>query len=94
MPTRGPTRIAEVRALWVVRTTLTSPAAVRTMVGDAWQGGFNTLLVQVRGRGDAYYLSSLEPRAAALADQPRDFDPLALVLEEAHARGMTVHAWW
>lgn len=92
-PPLPPVRFAEVRALWVVRTTLTGPEAIRTMVAEARRGGFNTLLVQVRGRGDAYYGSKLEPRAEALADQPRDFDPLALVLEEAHARGMAVHAW-
>ena len=40
----------EVRALWVVRTTLTSPSAIATMVTAAKSGGFNTLLVQVRGR--------------------------------------------
>jgi uncharacterized lipoprotein YddW (UPF0748 family) len=83
---------AEVRGLWVVRTTLTTPELVRTMVGDAAAGGFNTLLVQVRGRGDAYYDARWEPRAAALEGEP-DFDPLALTLREAHARGMAVHAW-
>lgn len=84
---------AEVRGLWVVRTTLTSPERIREMVGSADRAGFNTLIVQVRGRGDAYYRSSFEPRAEALADQPSTFDPLGLVIEEAHARGMAVHAW-
>lgn len=83
----------EVRALWVVRTTLTSPGSVRAMVEEASRGGFNTLLVQVRGRGDAYYDSRYEPRAEPLADAPPGFDPLRTVLEEAHARGMAVHAW-
>lgn len=88
----GPSRrFAEVRGLWVVRTTLTAPERIRTMVADADAAGFNTLLVQVRGRGDAYYTSRWEPRAEALSDGT--FDPLALVLEEAHARGMAVHAW-
>jgi hypothetical protein len=39
--------------------------------------GFNTLIVQVRGRGDAYYRSRWEPRAIELKDQPAEFDPLA-----------------
>src|SRR5688572_13873691 len=47
----------EVRALWVVRTTLTSPEKIRAMVEAAKNNGFNTLIVQVRGRGDAYYRS-------------------------------------
>jgi uncharacterized lipoprotein YddW (UPF0748 family) len=83
----------EVRALWVVRTSLTSPDTVRTMVESARRAGFNTLLVQVRGRGDAYYDGGVEPRADALLGQPASFDPLALTLSLAHAAGMKVHVW-
>jgi uncharacterized lipoprotein YddW (UPF0748 family) len=83
----------EVRGLWVVRTALASPASVSAMVAAARHAGINTLIVQVRGRGDAYYASRLEPRAAALASQPASFDPLAQVLREAHAAGLAVHAW-
>jgi len=82
----------EVRALWVVRTTLTSPAAIAAMVGDARTSGFNTLLVQIRGRADAYYASGLEPRPLALAAQPA-FDPLATTIARAHEAGLQVHAW-
>jgi uncharacterized lipoprotein YddW (UPF0748 family) len=83
---------AHTRAIWVTRATLTSPDAIRQMVRAAEAGGFNTLMVQVRGRGDAYFASTLEPRAAELVSKP-DFDPLKTVLEHAHAAGMQVHAW-
>jgi uncharacterized lipoprotein YddW (UPF0748 family) len=83
----------EVRALWVVRTTLTSPEKIRQLVNSAADNGFNTLIVQIRGRGDAYYKSRVEPRAIELKDQPATFDPLALTLEEAHKRGVKVHGW-
>ncbi|MGE5359072.1 MAG: glycoside hydrolase family 10 protein [Bacteroidales bacterium] len=89
-PARRPT---EVRALWVTRTTLTSPDSIAGMVKWARDARFNTLLVQVRGRGDAYYRSDLEPRAQALARQPSTFDPLAVVLAEARRAGLRVHAW-
>jgi len=85
--------IAEVRALWVVRTSLTSPEKIKTMVAAAADNGFNTIIVQVRGRGDAYYKSHVEPRAIELKDQPAEFDPLAVTLTEAHKRGLKVHAW-
>ena len=85
-------RFEEVRALWVIRHSIDSPAEVRAMVEEAAASGFNTLLVQVRGRGDALYASSLEPRAESLPDDPA-FDPLQVVIGEAHARGMDVHAW-
>ena len=83
----------EVRALWVVRTTLTSPESIRAMVDRAADAGFNTLLVQVRGRGDAYYNSRWEPKPRSVLAHGPEFDPLALVLREAHARGLGVHAW-
>lgn len=83
----------ETRALWVARTSPTSPRAVSEMVSSARAAGFNTLLVQVRGRGDAYFADGLEPRAAALASQPESFDPLARTLALARPLGLQVHAW-
>jgi uncharacterized lipoprotein YddW (UPF0748 family) len=63
------------------------------MVDDAASAGFNTLVVQVRGRGDAFYDSRWEPPGEQLLSPPSTFDPLALVIEEAHRRGLAVHAW-
>ncbi len=83
----------EVRALWVVRNTMASPDSVKEMVRRAKENGFTDLVVQVRGRGDAYYNSRVEPRADELAKQPESFDPLSLTLDEAHRVGMKVHAW-
>ena len=82
----------EVRALWVVRDVLTNPDSIKVMVARAHDAGFNTLIVQVRGRGDAYYNARWEPRAEGIVNQP-GFDPLALVVKEAHARNIAVHAW-
>jgi uncharacterized lipoprotein YddW (UPF0748 family) len=91
----APTEAAtpEVRALWVTRGSLASPESIGSLVRSASASGFNTLLVQVRGRGDAFYASRLEPRAEVLAGQPASFDPLATVIGLAHARGLRVHAW-
>jgi uncharacterized lipoprotein YddW (UPF0748 family) len=82
----------QTRALWVTRATLANPESIKQMVNAAEAGGFNTLLVQVRGRGDAYYSGSIEPRAVELAARPA-FDPLATVIEHARSRGLKVHAW-
>jgi uncharacterized lipoprotein YddW (UPF0748 family) len=82
----------QTRALWVTRATLASPDSIRQMVSAAKAGGFNTLLVQVRGRGDAYYAGTIEPRAPELAGKPA-FDPLATVITDARAAGIRVHAW-
>jgi uncharacterized lipoprotein YddW (UPF0748 family) len=83
----------EVRALWVVRTTLTHPDSIRAMVDRAHRAGFNTLIVQVRGRGDAFYISRWEARPEGVLAHGLAFDPLALVIQEARARGLGVHAW-
>jgi uncharacterized lipoprotein YddW (UPF0748 family) len=83
----------EVRALWVLRASLDSPDGIRRMVASASQNGFNTLFVQVRGRGHASYRSGGELRAASLASQPEAFDPLAETLARAHEAGLRVHAW-
>ena len=82
----------QTRALWVTRATLVNPESIKQMVAAADAGGFNALLVQVRGRGDAYYSGTVEPRASELASKP-SFDPLATVIEQAHASGIKVHAW-
>jgi uncharacterized lipoprotein YddW (UPF0748 family) len=83
----------EVRGVWVVRTDLTSPQAVTRVVAQAKGNGLNTLFVQCRGRGDAYYADGLEPRAQPLEKAPPGFDPLARAVEEGHAAGLKVHAW-
>ena len=82
----------EVRALWVQRTQLTSPQAVDALVASAKQNGSNTLLVQVRALGDAYFLNGVEPRPLSLYSQPA-FDPLAEMIAKGHAQGLAVYAW-
>jgi uncharacterized lipoprotein YddW (UPF0748 family) len=92
IPQASPSR-REVRALWVTRASLTTPRAIAEMVRAAHDHGFNTILVQVRGRGDAYYLGGGEPRAAELATALSSFDPLAEVIQLARPAGLRVHAW-
>jgi uncharacterized lipoprotein YddW (UPF0748 family) len=84
----------EMRGVWVVRTALTSPQAVDAAVDEAHRAGANALFFQVRGRGDAFYASQLEPRSDLLARQPADFDPFERAIAQARARGLAVHAWF
>lgn len=78
------------KALWVVRDRITSEAAIARLVEDARARGIGDLVVQVRGRGDAYHRSGLEPRAEALTD---DIDPLALLVSDGGRAGVRIHAW-
>ena len=59
---------------------------------------FNSIIFQVRPTADAFYASKLEPWSLYLTGQqgkaPDPFyDPLAFIIEEAHKRGMELHAW-
>ena len=78
--------------MWVLRTSLTSPDSITALVRSAKGAGFNTLFVQVRGRGDAYYRGGVEPVPDVLRRSP-SFDPLATVLQSARDAGLRVHAW-
>lgn len=77
---------AEFRGLYVdaFHPGFKSHDQVTQMVNAAKSANFNALIVQVRKRGDAYYKSAIEPRAADIA---ADFDPLADIIAQAHAAG-------
>lgn len=83
----------ETRALWVLRDSLESPERIAAVVETAREAGFNTLLVQVRTRGDAMFPGGVEPVAADLPGQGVDFDPLAEALRQGRSAGLAVHAW-
>ena len=87
---------SEFRAFWVdaYHAGIKSPAEIDQLIRDVRAARANAVLVQVRRRGDAYYNRSIEPRAAELRKQP-DFDPLAHLIEAAHAvrPRIEVHAW-
>jgi uncharacterized lipoprotein YddW (UPF0748 family) len=58
---------------------------------------YNTIYFQVRSRADAMYHSKYEPwsqQLTGILGKDPGWDPLALVLEEGHARGLEVHAWF
>ena len=58
--------------------------------------GLNTVLAQVRPFGDALYRSSLFPWShlcTSVQGKDPGFDPLDVLLQEAHTRGISVEAW-
>ena len=79
------------KALWVVRDRITTAHAIDELLADASSRGIFDLVVQVRGRGDAYYRSKLEPQALALAGS--DLDPLDHLVRFGAAVGVRIHAW-
>jgi len=79
------------QAIWVVRTSITTPEKVDRLLKFAELNGYTDLFVQVRGRGDAFYNSRLVPRSNRIPNE--FFDPLAAIISGAHAREIRVHAW-
>lgn len=61
------------------------------LLADAAERAVREIVVQVRGRGDAYYRSDLEPRAQDLPES--DFDPLAHLVRGGAVVGVRIHAW-
>ncbi len=80
----------EVRALWVVRTSIKDKKSIQAIIDFMKRRHFNTAIVQVRGRGDAFYRSDFVPAASGL--EP-GLDPLAEFLRLARPAGISVHAW-
>ena len=57
----------------------------------------NAVVFQVRPQCDATYASSIEPWSASLTGtmgRSPGYDPLAYCIQQAHARGIEVHAWF
>ncbi len=86
---------AQLRAFWVdaFNSGIKNEDQVRQLVDDALAANANALIVQVRRRGDSYYVGGVEPRTQDPALAPAPYDPLGTLLNEAHARGLQVHAW-
>lgn len=95
----------EYRAVWISylewqRLAGCDEAAFRENVAAMLQNcadlGLNTVIAQVRPFGDALYQSELFPQSHLLSGtqgQSPGYDPLAILIEEAHARDLELEAW-
>jgi len=86
----------EMRGIWVTRWDYSSAADVTEIIQEISEWGFNAVFFQVRGTADAYYHSNIEPWSKDLSGtlgQDPGWDPLAVAIDEAHARELELHAW-
>jgi uncharacterized lipoprotein YddW (UPF0748 family) len=68
------------------------------LINDVQSHGFDTLFLQVRPSGDAFYKSNIYPWSKYLTGTlgiapTDDFDPLDYIINLAHKKGISVHAW-
>src|SRR5262245_16992881 len=74
-------------------------AELVAILNRAAQLNMNAVLFQIRPACDAFYASKLEPWSEFLtgtmgrAPDPY-YDPLAFAVEQAHQRGLELHAWF
>jgi uncharacterized lipoprotein YddW (UPF0748 family) len=102
------TLVRETRGMWIAtvanidwpsRSGLAADqqrAELTGLLDRAAATGINAIVLQVRPAADAVYASSLEPWARLLTGTQGDdpgYDPLAFAIQQAHARGMELHAW-
>ncbi|MBO6576028.1 MAG: family 10 glycosylhydrolase [Rhodothermales bacterium] len=86
---------------WPSRSTTSTSvkqAELQAMLDDLAALGVNSVMFQVRTECDALYNSPFEPWSVYLTGQQGRapdpyFDPLEFAVDEAHARGMSLHAW-
>ncbi len=69
-----------------------------SVLDGARESGFNTIFLQVRPCSDAFYPSEIYPFSRYLTGRQgtapdSEFDPLAYWVDEAHKRGLELHAW-
>ena len=85
---------SEYRAFWVdtFNTALNNHADVVNVVNQAKAANANAIFAQVRRRGDAWYLNSLEPPPDPNTIAP-GFDPLQDLIVEGHGAGLEIHAF-
>jgi len=95
----------EMRAMWIsflewqamdISTETAFRAAVTDMFDNCVSMELNTVIVAVRPFSDAMYQSSYYPWSHLITGtQGKDpgFDPLAILVEEAHGRGLRIEAW-
>jgi len=87
----------EMRAFWVdqFHAGAKDPSQVDQLLSDVKKANANTIFLQVRRRGDAYYSHSLEPRTEDPQLAP-GYDSLADLIQKAHSMNprIEVHAWF
>lgn len=79
------------------RSTAENKAFLRDQLDKLRDAGINAVIFQIRPQSDAFYPSPHEPWSRYLTDDGKApvpaWDPLQFLIEEAHARGMELHAW-
>ncbi len=78
------------------RSESTFRSYINSYFDNCVAAGLNTVIVQVRSHSDAYYNSTIFKTSQYFTGSRggvASFDPLAIMVEAAHARGLLIEAW-
>ena len=93
---------SEFRATWVISWDWISPddtadeiqEQIRAILDNHVDANMTSVFFQIRQSGTTYYNSTYEPWGYYAGYSDPGFDPLTFAVEEAHARGLELHAWF
>jgi len=83
--------IRETRALWVSGRDIMTREGTDALVARAKEAGLNVLIPDIFVRDSFVAKSDLQPTAGGVEE---GLDPLAYLIEKAHAVGLEVHPWF
>ncbi len=83
---------------WSIDDTAAQQQQLTDLLDELAASGINAVFFQVRSESDAMYLSDIEPWSYWLTGQQGKapdplYDPLEFAIQEAHRRGIELHAW-
>ncbi|MCM1318991.1 MAG: family 10 glycosylhydrolase [Muribaculaceae bacterium] len=83
---------------WMNKTPAQQREYLTQLLDKLQEAGCNALIFQIRPTADALYKSDIEPWSKWLTGKrgkapSEDWDPLQFAIDEAHKRGMELHAW-
>lgn len=89
---------AEIRAFWAPPWDISSREKIDRLVVDAAENNFNTIVAEIRYRGDALYTPNKLNKTYSNPEQisqilEEDFDPLQYLIDKSRRYNIQVYAW-
>lgn len=96
---KGVSQTTTIKGTWVTNVAsdaLSSPTAIKEAVAACKRNGLTDVFVVVWNRGVTMYPSEVVKKYIGIAQDTlyKGFDPLKIFIDEGHAAGLRIHAWF
>ena len=78
------------KCIWIKSDSMKSKESIQNALIFAYEYDFDTVFLQARYRGDAFYDSDIVSKHNSVDE---NFDPLKYAIDLGHSLGLEVHAW-